>query len=216
MTNIHKLVHSYIDNDISIKKMLYENLINISSLARKISKEYRMEKNMDAIISAIRRYENAPVRYQNQKKIYDLLKETKVLTRNKLSSCLIQKHQNIQKEISLIYELVNFSAGEILRIFELETYIKLIFDEKNYDKILNKINAKNILNRSKDLCEINLIYPEIVTKIPGVFALISQELANNEISIIDSMICHSEHLIILDKKDFQVAFETINKLTNKK
>lgn len=212
MTNINKLVHDYIDNDISIKKLLSANLVNISSLARKIATEHNLMNNIDAVISAIRRYDKEKVKITRQTEIYELLKQTRMSTRNRLSSILIEKHQTIRDDVKKAYSEINFSAGETLKIFELESFVKLIVDEKNHDKIIKLFNSRYVSHTTKNICEITLSYPKKIIKTPGVFALISQELANNEISIVDSMICHFEHLIILDVKDYKKAFDVINKL----
>ncbi len=213
MTNINKLVHAYIDNDISIRKMLSARLINTSSLARRIAKEQGLSGSMDAVISAIRRYDNLHVKEKRQAEIYRLLKQTKVTTRNRLASVLIEKNGTLHEDIRRVYTLINFAAGEILKVFELESFVKIIVDEKNADAVAKRMGTGKAPETRKGICEITLSYPEKVTKMPGVFALISQELANNEISIIDSMICHSEHVIILDARDFKKAFDAIDRLT---
>ncbi|MEK6846155.1 MAG: hypothetical protein AABY26_05315, partial [Nanoarchaeota archaeon] len=70
-----------------------------------------------------------------------------------------------------------------------------------------------IVDVEKGLGELTIIYGIDITKTPGVFALIANELAASNISIIDSMICHSEHLIILKEGDLQKGFNVVFGLT---
>jgi len=53
------------------------------------------------------------------------------------------------------------------------------------------------------------IGPKDLEKIPGVFSAISNELAANQISIIDALICANEHIIVVDEKEVLKAFEVL-------
>ena len=54
---------------------------------------------------------------------------------------------------------------------------------------------------------IEMIYPDVLEKTPGVFSAVSTELGENDISIIDALICSNEHIILVDEKDLLKAFE---------
>ena len=70
-------------------------------------------------------------------------------------------------------------------------------------------NPKEIETTEKNLSEIAINYRDDITKIPGLFATIANELALNEVSIIDSMICHWEHIIVAKEKDLEGALKVI-------
>ncbi|MGV8162205.1 MAG: hypothetical protein ACP5N2_02610 [Candidatus Nanoarchaeia archaeon] len=213
MTNINKTVWNIIDNDASIKKNLLENLINISALARKIAQEQKLEDNIDAVISAIRRYEGNKEKKETSHKIYSMLKNSKLSTRTKLASLLLKKNINIRKKLAELYSKLDFEAGDTLRIFEVTKYIKLIIDDKNLQTAKKIFRDEEIVETSTKLGELMIDYNTNVTKTPGVFATLSNELATNNISIIDSMICHSEHIFIVDEKYLEDAFKVVFRLT---
>ena len=54
--NINGEVWRYLDNHLTIKKNLSEELINVRALAKKILKDVPVKGSLNAIISAIRRY----------------------------------------------------------------------------------------------------------------------------------------------------------------
>ncbi|MFA6072969.1 MAG: hypothetical protein WC758_02570 [Candidatus Woesearchaeota archaeon] len=214
MTNINKEVWKIIDGDASIKKNLLDNLINISALARKISQEHDLKNNLDAIISAIRRYENNNEKKATNTKVYSMLKNSKLSTRTKLASMLLKKNSNIRKKLAELYSKIDFEAGDTLRIFEVTKYIKIIVDDKNLLIAKKIFTNEEIVESSNKLSELTIDYNTNVTKTPGVFATLSNELATNNISIIDSMICHSEHIFIVDEKSLEEAFKVVFKLTH--
>lgn len=213
MTNINKLVHQEIDKNIIIKKGLFQNIINYSALARKIAQEHNLKNNIDAILSAIRRYDCKQEKKREELKLQQLIEDATVSSKTKLCSLLLKKNDEVRKQIAQFYPQIDFAGGELIQIFEVSKYIKIILDEKNLEKA-KKILGRNIQEEKKHLTEISINYTEDITKIPGVFSAIANELAIHEISIIDSMICHKEHILITDEKDFKKTFNVILALTN--
>jgi aspartokinase len=61
---------------------------------------------------------------------------------------------------------------------------------------------------------IEIDYPRILKKTPGVFSVIYNELAENNISIIDALISSNEHILVIDEEKLLTAFEHIYELCN--
>ena len=213
--NINREVWRYLDNHLTIKKNLADNHINVRALAKKVISDSHLHASLNAVISAIRRYHIDLKEKEHLTKAYSLLKKSKVLTRTKLVSLLLKKNETIRNKLASLYQEIDFQGGDTLRIFEVNKNIKIIIDEKTLKEAEDIFNKKEIVNLEKDLGELTIIYNVDITKTPGVFALLSNELAANNISIVDSMICHSEHLIILKERDLQRGFNVAFGLTTK-
>lgn len=216
MKNINKEVWRYLDNHITIKKNFADELINVRALAKKIIKDLLLNCSLNAVISAIRRYHLDMKEKEYLPEIYKLLTKSKFLTRTKLASILLQKNEIVRNKLANLYQKIDFHGGDTLRIFEVNKYIKIIIDEKTLEEAEKIFNKDEIVDQEKDLGEITITYNVDITKTPGVFALLSNELAANNISIIDSMICHSEHLIIVKEKDLPRSFNVLIELTMRK
>ncbi|MBI2151566.1 hypothetical protein HYU21_02460 [Candidatus Woesearchaeota archaeon] len=213
MKNINREVWRYLDNHLTIKKDLNDDLINVRALAHKIITELNWNCSLNAVISAIRRYHLEIKEKDHLPEVYALLKKSKVLSRTKLASLLLKKTDQVRKKLADLYPKIDFQGGDTLRIFEVNKYIKIIIDERNLVDISALFPKADIVNIEKDLGEITILYNVDITKIPGVFALLSNELAANGLSIVDSMICHSEHLIIVKEKELQKSFAVVFNLT---
>jgi len=213
MTNISKEVWKIIDLDAALKKNLLAGLINISALARKIAFEYGFKNNIDAVISAIRRYEGNTEKKDILKETYELLKKSKLSTKTKLASVLFKKNSPTRKKLAELYSKIEFEMGDILRIFEVSKYIKIIVDQKTVSSVKKIFEEKDILEITLSVGELSIEYNQNITKTPGIFATLSNELAINNISIVDSMICYYEHIIIVNEKDIESAFKVIFNLT---
>ncbi len=211
MTNINSIVWNYIDGRTEIKKTLLARLINASALARKIAEDESLEGSMDAIMSAIRRYEGSREKASFYKRIYDLFGKARVSAKTRLASILVRKNDETRRKVESIYSGAGLRRDSTLRIFELTNYIKIIADEENLGQIRDMFSRGDIENVEKDLGEITINYNDDITKIPGVFALVSNEMALNDISIIDSMICHREHIILMGEESLEKALKiTLN------
>ncbi len=216
MKNINREVWRYLDNHITIKKDLADGLINGRALAKRIIKDLGLNCSLNAVISAIRRYHIDMKEKEYLPEIYKLLMKAKLLTRTKLASVLLKKNETVRNKLANLYQKIDFQGGDTLRIFEVNKYIKIIIDEKTSEEAEKIFDKKEIVDMEKNLGEITITYNVDITKTPGVFALLSNELAANNISIIDSMICHSEHLIIVKEKDLQRSFNVLIELTTRK
>jgi len=215
MKNIQLEVTRLIDNNIAVRKLLKEDLINVRALARKFLKEYQLDCSIEAVISAIRRYEAGRKETDYLPIIYKMLKKAKLSTRMKLSSILLRKNQYVREKLPRIFSLVDFEGGDTLRIFEVSKYIKIILEEKLITSIKKIFRDSDIVLIEDNLSELDIFYDVDITKTPGVFATLSNELAANNISIVDSMICYNEHIIIVLEKDTQQAFNVLFALIRK-
>ena len=209
MTNIQATVFRLIDNNMAVRKMLREELINTRALARKFLKDYDLKCSLDAVISAIRRYESSGTEKDYLPTVYRLLKQARLLSRMKLSSLLLRKSSSTREKLPELFSMVDFEGGDTLRIFEVTKYIKIIIDEKLLPVVKKIFMEKDIVLTETKLSELSILYDADITKIPGLFATLSSELAANNISIVDSMICYNEHIIIVSEKDSKLAFDVI-------
>ena len=209
MKNINREVWRYIDNNIAVKKNLFDGLINVRALAKKIIHDLQLRCSVNAVISAIRRYEGKVDDNVKITEVYKLLQKAKLSTKTKLCSVLFRKNQNIRKKLGDLFSEIDFEGGDVLRIFEVTKYIKIIIDEKTLDTVRKIFSKTELVNIEKNIGEINIGYNTDITKTPGVFATMANELAINNISVVDSMICHSEHIIIVKEKDIKKAFGVV-------
>ena len=216
MKNINRVVWRYIDNNIAVKKNLFDGLVNVRALAKKVINDLHLSCSLNAVISSIRRYEGKVDGKETVTQVYKLLQKSKISTKTKLCSVLFCKNQEIRKKLGELFMKIDFEGGDLLRIFEVTKYIKIIIDEKTLTDVKEIFSKKEIVDIEKNIGEINISYNIDITKTPGVFAVLSNELAVNNISVVDSMICHSEHIILVKEKDMEKAFSVVFSLSREK
>ena len=213
MTNIQNTVTNFIEQDVSIRRGLSRGFINSRALAKYIHKNLSLSCSIDAIISAIRRYELKEESKEEIKKRYKLIANAKVSSRTRMVSVLFKKDMNVRKSLIKLHDKIDFSKGEVLRILEVSQFIKIIIDQSNFKFIEEYFSKSDIIAIDKKLGEISLIYNEEVIDTPGIFAALSSELALNSISIRDGVICGSEHIFIINEDDLMKALQALYRIS---
>jgi len=212
--NINQEVRRIIDNNLAIRKLLGEGLINTLALARKILKDYNLNCTLSAVLSAIRRYQEK-LKYKDYlKDVYNLLKNSTLTMKTKLFSVLLKKTGDTRKKLAKLYS--ELEPDETFVVFEVTKYLKIILDKRGKRTVEDLFLKKDIIDIEENIGLLHMGYNIDVTKTPGVFALLANELGANDISIVDSMICHSEHIIIVREKDIRKAFDIVFDLLHTK
>ncbi|MBL7054254.1 hypothetical protein ISS05_00685 [Candidatus Woesearchaeota archaeon] len=210
--NIREFVWKIIDMDLSLKKDLSRGIINTRALANYIIDNHKINTSIDSVISAIRRYNIVPEKNRDAGIVYKLLKQAEIRTLTKMAYLSLKKNEDTTLKLSQILPKINFEAGETLRILEGSKIFKIMINQNSYDRMHELFGKKNIIDSNKKIGMIEMVYPDILKKTPGVFSVISTELAQNNISIIDALICSNEHIIVVNENDILKAFEILNNL----
>jgi aspartokinase len=214
MTNIAHEVWKIIENSPSIKKEMSRGLINQTALARYIIKEKKLNATMDAVSSAIRRYQVD--RYEDIfKKANEIIKKASLSTKTKLANVAIIKDTETQKLLPQLFNIVNYNRGEVLRIIQADESIKILVDEKNLDKVKKLFSKDKIIKIDENLSEINLHLPPEGVITPGIIAVSTSELAMNKINVVETISCVPELLWFVKEKDALKAYTIIYQLLEK-
>jgi len=210
--NTRELVWRFIDTDISLKKDLSRKIINVRSLANHIIDSQKISASLDAVISAIRRYNLDTKKHEDAGSIHSVLKQARVAVRTKMSSLLLKRTDFVKTKLGRPDKLMDFQGHDIIRVLEGSQALTIVIDQKNLEKIKSTFPKDLILEENKKVGMVEINYPRILKKTPGVFSIIYNELAENDISIIDALISSNEHILIIEEEKLLKAFELIQKL----
>lgn len=204
--NVRAFVWKVIETDNAVKKCLNRNLVNVRSLAQHIIKTQGIDASLDAVISAIRRFEKSPPR-KDDSSAYGVLKQAKISTRTGMSSLLLKRTDFVKSKLGRPDRLVDFQGHDTVRIFEGANALTLIIDRKNFEKVRGLFPKDLILEENREVGMVEINYPRVLKKIPGVFLIIANELADNDISIIDALISSNEHVLVVAEEKIVPTFQ---------
>ena len=212
MTNIVHDTWKILDNNPSIRREMNRGLINISALARYIINKKKIDATLDAVISAIRRY-----KFDKHDDVFDnaynMLSQTvNVSTKSNLAEISLMKDDEVQQLLPKLFSIIKYVQGDVLRVTQANESIRLLIDEKNMDKVIDMFPKKKVISKEKGLSEINIyIHPKMQTT-PGILAAIANELAINDINIVEFMTCPPEMICVVKKDDLLRASNVLYNL----
>ncbi|MBI2137822.1 hypothetical protein HYU12_04880 [Candidatus Woesearchaeota archaeon] len=208
MTNVTRDVQRFLDNDTAIRKDLSRGFINRRALAQYLQKLLRIVGGVDAVISAVRRYETGLSEENRFEKAGALIRNAKISTRTGIAIIALEKASEVQGLLPKLFSVIHYERGEVLRIVQAEESIKVIVDERNVDKVLAIFRQGNVIKIERSLAEVNMKLAPVSAKVPGVLAMLDTELANNDVNIVETISCVPELLWFVDSNDLLKAHKT--------
>ncbi len=206
MTSINNLVWRCIAEDASIQKDLQRGLINVRGLARHLIDKHHIGASMDAVISAIRRFETEQVFADNTKDIDSVMKSAVITTKN-FVTCITMKEVEY-KTISMDYVGKNI-LKENFRMVKSKEIIKLFLNQKDIEKKLDLFSKGNVISVTKDLAEIRVTMNHKATETVGVLARLSHEIALHDVPIFELISAIPELLIYVKSDDLVRAHKAV-------
>jgi aspartokinase len=212
MKNTVGEVWKFLDNNPCIKRDLSKGLINSRALAKYIIKTQKMDVTLDAVISAIRRFDIGEKDdiFLNARKLIG--QTINLSTRSGLAEISLIKDDDVQRCIPELFDIIEYSRGEVLRVIQASESIKLIVDEKNLEEVTTVFPKNKIINIDKNLAEINMhMHPKMIVTY-GILAVIANELAINSVNILEVMTCLPEMLLFVREENILKAYQILYQL----
>ena len=198
MSSVNIIVWRLIAEDVSIQKNLTRDLINIRALARYLITKHHLKVSLDAVISAIRRYESDAAFSDNTAEIDAVFQSAIIMTKNHVA-CITLKDAEY-KTISADYVGQN-TLKENFRLIKSKEVVKIFVNQKDLDAKLQLFDKDNILSVTKDLAEIRVTTHAKAAETVGVLARLSHEIALHDVCIYDIIWAVPEFLIYVKSDD---------------
>jgi len=214
MTQISQQVKLFLDNDFIIRKCLFRNIISLRALSRHIAKALDLEQqNLDAVISAIRRYKKEE-KERTDMQLKRIFPKITIKTRSNIADISMKKSRKILEQLNKINSIVDIEKGEVIRLIQSEEGIRIIIDGKNLDKFFNYFSRGDCLSIEKNLTEINLHFPLEAGKTKGIISIISSSFTAEDVNIVEIMSGAPELLVFIKEDDLIKALNVIKNLEN--
>lgn len=195
-------VWNILKSDPTIQKNLDRGLINIRGLSRYLIEKHKIDASMDAVISAIRRFDSKKYEKEEQT-ILNLLKNSKISTKNNIVCFTLGIDA-----LSILGNILNRNIRAVIGTNEIK-----IVCEKESSEDIESFLSEYIKKEEKDLSELSITVNQKAVKQKGLVARISNEIAIHNINIVELLISPPEFLIYVKEKDMIKTHETLLSLT---
>ena len=214
MTQIAQQVKMFLNNDFIIRKCLFRNIISLRALSRHIVHSLDLDRqNLDAVISAIRRYKKEG-KEKADMQLKRIFPRITLKTRSNIADISMRKSRKILEQLNKINSIVDIEKGEVIRLIQSDEGIRIIIDGKNLDKFFSYFSRSDCLSVEKNLTEINLHFPLEAVKTKGIISLISSSFNAEGVNIIEIMTGAPELLVFIKEEDLIKALNIIRNLEN--
>lgn len=205
MLNISEAINEIVNKNSTLLWGLSNRLFNLSQLSRFIRPliESRTRKTVQptAILMNLSRLQRRISKISPQKKQFKI---ENITTRSNLTILTFEKNIFIKKKLNEFYKILD-SKNEYICITEGTSEITLVVSAKSR-QLFRNIEPKKEYN---NISAIGLRFPEKYVNIPGFVYTIIQELALQNINIIEISSTYTELIVYVIKENTRLTFNTI-------
>jgi hypothetical protein len=213
MTNLGQIIRDEIQTTPSIRQDLQKEIINIRALAKNIKKKRSLSYSLDAIISAIRRYEETDDFIKQFDDPAKLVTGSTLSSKNQICSILLEKNEEVLRTIPRIFERVEMMQHRILRFVHTQKSVKIFVDQNLLEQVTSLFPKNSVKTIQKDLGEIVIDLNEKSWGKPGILSLFASELYLNGINIQECLTCIPEIIFMVKEDKLMKAYEVLYKIS---
>ncbi len=220
MVTIAQAVEQHIKKSPFIEEALFDKLINVSSLARKIKPEIeallKKEIKLGAIVMAINRLSPSDFLRVNTR-IEDFLQSLiDIVVRSGLSNYTFSYSDELTIKQTKLLQLLQHNK-DIFCTFSQGVSERSIIISTSFKKEMNQIFKKEKkLSVKEDLSAITIRLPHENVEIPGVYYFILKKLAWEGINLVEVISTSNEFTLVVNDKDVDQTFSLLMRLKKAK
>ncbi len=216
MLSIGKITEEIIGRSPFLREAMTDDLINISSLARKIKPEIEetlgKEVKEGAIVMAIKRM--SPGLYHRLNlKITNIIGELgDFLVRSNLEDYTFENTESLRQKQADLVQLVNSDSDVFYTICRGVTETTIIASSSISSKIGNLLINERLKSHTLDLASITVKLPAVNSEVYGVYYYILKHLAWEGLNIVEVVSTANEFTIIVKQDHVDKAFKVLMQL----
>lgn len=215
MITTTEIAEKIVEESPYLESAIAANLINLSSLARKIQpqiqKKLLKKVHQGAILMALKRLERKLT--VKEKNITPFSKNLGDLTlKSNLSEFTFRNSSSLIANQKNLLEKIKDEKGVFL------TFSQSLFQTSLIINSIHKLEVRKIFAKEKlvfyknGLSAITMVLPEETIQVPGVYYFILKTLAWNGINIIETISSFNELTLVFEDKDIDRSFSLLKNL----
>lgn len=217
MLSIGKVTEDIINRSPFLREAMSENLINVSSLARKIKPEIEVllgsEVKEGAIVMAIKRMSPGVFHKVSLKLISVIGNLGDFLVRNDLIDLTFQNTATINKhEASELMTLLESDPEGFYTISRGVTETTIIASTQLKDKLIDLLKDSKLKSINENLASITVKLPKSNMEMYGIYYYILKHLAWEGLNIMQIISTTNEFTIVLKEDEIERAFKVLIQL----
>jgi len=209
------LVRQEIKKNLFVEELLKENLINHSSLARKMLPEIKKinpKATFDSVLIAIKRQVMVLPKTKLVPELKDIIGSSELLMKNEILEITVERNPALFLFLNDLAKSIRWDLGEVFFVVQGSGEITLIIDAKNQEKF-SKIKSQIIETRKKlAFISVRESSKKYSKEVKGYLSFLTNKLTENDINIVEIASTHKQVIFIIEEKDLIKAYGVFNEL----
>lgn len=205
---VTEAVHDHLDSDDAAREMLAREVVNLRALARWLVDTNGWEASEEAVVSALRRYDQLPTDVAREQQA--LLADATLDTRSGRRGVLLVNGPKLRRSLSGVLEELAGAGGGRLQVVEHEAGTTVIVDDARVDDVLERLGDEVVEAVSEELTELHVAFtvPEGGSA-TGVLGRLATILAVRDVDIVHAVGSGGEISFLVDDGEALRAYQAL-------
>lgn len=209
MSQIELRIRDLLGRHPEIEKCYQEGLVNRRALARYlIANGVGGPGDLDAVVASLRRYEFGDFEGRGP----ELFPAIRVTLKDRIMIIDFEKEKALLQDLQKIIGQFEYDRGDTLKFVVGTASIKLFVDQGKEPMVRSLLTRYKVRSRLDRLSEISMMFPEAATNTRGVLAVLTRELALNDVVLTELLTASPELLIYVRDEHVAKAYEIVRRL----
>jgi len=218
MQSISDVVEKLLSDKPYLAECLAEDLINVSSLSRKVQPEVNAILDSDcgipAIAMAIKRLDLSIQTRISAKMKLVITNLGDIIVRNDLSSYTYQNSTSLEQRKSELMFSSNLSDDKFCTITQGVFESNFVVSKAMKLEIEDKFVGETLISSSHELASLSVRLPKENVELPGLYYFFFKQFAWNNINVLEVISTTNEFTVVVEEALLEKAFSTIKNLKN--
>lgn len=211
MGGVARDVIAYLETDPVVSEALARGVVNLRALSRWLIETQGWKASESAVLSALRRHSGSVVRSGSLDEARALLRKARVTTKTGICVLTVPRTREMQRRLAGLFEVIDYSKGETLRIVQGEPAVMVIIDEENLARVEHALGP-GPHGVERGLTELTVFLPEESHWVRGVEAVLSTTLAIRGINLLHAGTAIRANVYLVADVDALRAHEALTAL----
>lgn len=205
---VAEITRQYIDRHPSIRDCISKDLVNFSSLARRIMKDTGV-KHEEAVLAASRRYAAKLSKTDFEGGIINVFEESRLELKTRICIVVAKNEWIVLKHLEEVVKKI-LSEKSIMQVMQSANGITVVSEDKYLPSITRAIGQDHIISVRQNLAEITVKSPARIEDTPGAFAFLISMLSEQGINVLEAVSCYTDTIFVVTRDDMMLAFDILS------
>ena len=205
---VAETTRKYIDRHPSVRDCISKDLINFSSLARRIMKDTGV-KHEEAVLAASRRYAAKLSKTDFEGGIMKVFEESRLELKTRICIVVAKNEWIVIKNLEGVMKRI-LSEKSIMQVMQSANGITVVSEDKYLPSITRAVGQDHIISVRQNLAEITVKSPASIEDTPGAFAYITSMLSEQGINLLEALSCYTDTIFVVTREDMMLAFDILS------